>query len=68
MENDDSGIECLKCKKKIGDADFDNIIFLDPCSHIVCKDCLKMIIAESYPEVECPQDDCQEKIKEFEIK
>lgn len=56
------GFKCMECAKVFKDDQFEQIIFLDMCSHIYCKDCLTEVINLSYPEVECPCDGCLKKV------
>ena len=44
------------------------IIFLEKCSHITCKTCLKEAIDLFYPDVKCPYADCEDLLLDYEVK
>lgn len=58
---------CERCKDKFDDLQFDQVTFLEQCSHSVCNKCMKELIFEKYPEVECPSENCHNNILDFEI-
>lgn len=60
------GLKCVACDKIF--TDFEKIVFLDICSHIVCKECLSEQINLSYPEVKCLAEGCESKVQDFEVR
>ena len=50
------------------DGCFDQVLFLENCSHMVCKECLKVNIDDSYPESVCPVNNCEGKVLDVEVK
>lgn len=44
------------------------IIFLEKCSHLVCKECLVESIKLSYPDSKCPCGDCEQALFDFEVR
>ena len=48
--------------------DYNDILFIENCSHIVCKECLKPLIEKLYPDVSCPARFCDILLNDLEVK
>ena len=62
-------MQCVSCKRKFDEFSFMNIMFLEKCSHIVCRLCFKSLVRKVFAKGKtmcCPQ--CQESIPDYEIK
>ena len=46
----------------------DKIVFVDECLHVACKECLKVAIDKSYPEVTCLAENCKAKLNDYEMR
>ncbi len=62
----DEGIPCANCLKSF--MDFTDIVYLENCNHMVCKECLTETINLQYPDSCCPLNDCEKKLYEAEIR
>lgn len=65
---EDGGLQCLNCQKSYKDELMSQVVFLDRCGHMVCKECLAEDIKISYPQSRCPVDDCEKDLYDFEIR
>jgi hypothetical protein len=64
------GFKCVGCEKLFKDFEKmgEELVFLESCSHVVCKECISEQITLSYPEVKCLSDGCEEKLQDFEVR
>ena len=68
-EEEELFMACTKCREKFDDFEFDKLLFLDSCGHIVWKQCFVELIENDYvrnQKAEWPE--CSQQIHEFEIK
>jgi len=69
-EEEFGGFPCVACGKAFKDFErlAEEVIFLEKCSHVVCKECLTEQINLSYPDVKCLADGCENKLQNIEIR
>ena len=51
-------MQCVSCKRKFDEFSFMNIMFLEKCTHIVCRLCFKSIVRKVFAKGQtmcCPQ-------------
>lgn len=63
---EEPGFECASCLKQV--VDYNDILFIENCSHIVCKACLEPLIERLYPDVSCPSRNCDVMLNDLEVK
>jgi hypothetical protein len=64
------GFKCLACERVFKDFEKmeKELLFIEQCSHIFCKECLTEHINLSYPDVKCLADGCESHLKDFEVR
>lgn len=68
MPREEEQLKCAGCGTIVTDNNYDEVIFLDKCCHCVCKSCIKLASEKQFPDVKCPQLNCNKTLFEFEIK
>eukprot|EP00347_Sterkiella_histriomuscorum_P011168 403373493 len=61
-------MKCGSCQSVMNDKNFEEFIFLEKCCHCICKSCIKIASEKQFPEVKCPQLDCNQFLMEFELR
>ncbi len=64
----EEGFKCMSCKKLFSVDQLMEIMFLEKCSHVTCRACLKEAIDLFYPDVKCPYDNCEDLVLDYEVK
>ena len=58
LKNEPYIVHCVNCNHEFDDLKLDQVIFLEKCAHVICKDCITDLIKDHFPDVECPEKDC----------
>jgi len=67
IEDEKLELKCISCEEVFGDVKFEEVIYLEQCCHTVCKKCLTERIEGDFPEVTCPDEECNRPLFEFEM-
>jgi hypothetical protein len=67
LEEEKLQLKCISCEEVFNDVKFEEVVYLEQCCHTVCKKCIEERVLADYPEVTCPDEDCNKLLPEYEI-